>query len=32
MGANSKVDEPISYSPYEAVAILKDSEGNLLIL
>ena len=32
MGADSKVDGPISYSPYGAAAILKDSEGNLLML
>ena len=32
MGADSKVDGPISYSPYGAGAILKDSEGNLLML
>ena len=32
MGADSKIDGPISYSPYGAVAILKDSEGNLLML
>ena len=32
MGGDSKVDGPISYSPYGAVAILKDSEGNLLML
>lgn len=31
-GADSKIDGPISYSPYGAVAILKDSEGNLLML
>ena len=32
MGAESKVHGPISYSPYGAVAILKDSEGNLIML
>jgi len=32
MGGDSKIDGPISYSPYGAVAILKDSEGNLLML
>jgi len=32
MGADSKVEGPISYSPYGAGAILKDSEGNLLML
>jgi len=32
MGAESKVDGPISYSPYGAGAMLKDSEGNLLML
>ena len=32
MGAESKIDGPISYSPYGATAILKDSEGNLLML
>jgi predicted enzyme related to lactoylglutathione lyase len=32
MGPDSKVDGPISYSPYGAVAILKDSEGNLLMI
>lgn len=32
MGADSKIDGPISYSPYGAGAILKDSEGNLLML
>ena len=32
MGANSKIDGPISYTPYGAVAMLKDSEGNLLML
>jgi len=32
MGADSKTDGPISYSPYGAVAIMKDSEGNLLML
>ena len=32
MGADSKVDGPISYSPYGASAILKDTEGNLLML
>jgi predicted enzyme related to lactoylglutathione lyase len=32
MGAESKIDGPISYSPYGAGAILKDSEGNLLML
>ena len=32
MGGDSKIDGPISYSPYGASAILKDSEGNLLML
>jgi len=32
MSADSKVEGPISYSPYGAGAILKDSEGNLLML
>lgn len=32
MGADSKIDGPISYSPYGASAIIKDSEGNLLML
>jgi predicted enzyme related to lactoylglutathione lyase len=32
MGADSKVEGPISYSPYGAGAILKDSEGNLVML
>jgi predicted enzyme related to lactoylglutathione lyase len=32
MGADSKIDGPISYSPYGAGAIFKDSEGNLLML
>jgi predicted enzyme related to lactoylglutathione lyase len=32
MGANSKIDGPISFGPYGAGAILKDSEGNLLML
>jgi len=32
MGADSKVEGPISYSPYGAGAILKDSEGNLAML
>jgi predicted enzyme related to lactoylglutathione lyase len=32
MGADSKTDGPISYSPYGAVATLKDSEGNLLMI
>ena len=32
MGADSKTDGPISYSPYGAIVIMKDSEGNLLML
>ena len=32
MGAESKTEGPISYSPYGAVAILKDSESNLIML
>ncbi len=32
MGADSKIDGPILYSPYGAGATLKDSEGNLLML
>jgi predicted enzyme related to lactoylglutathione lyase len=32
MGADSKIDGPISYTPYGATAILKDPEGNLLML
>jgi len=32
MSTDSKIDGPISYSPYGAGAILKDSEGNLLML
>ena len=32
LGADSKIEGPISYSPYGAGAILKDSEGNLLML
>jgi hypothetical protein len=32
MGSGSKIDGPITYSPYGAVAMLRDSEGNLLML
>ena len=32
MGGDSKIDGSISYSPYGASGILKDSEGNLLML
>jgi predicted enzyme related to lactoylglutathione lyase len=32
MGPDSKIDGPISYTPYGATAIMKDSEGNLLML
>jgi predicted enzyme related to lactoylglutathione lyase len=32
MGPGSKIDGPVSYSRYGAMAMLKDSEGNLLML
>jgi predicted enzyme related to lactoylglutathione lyase len=32
MGADSKVEGPIVYSPYGAGAMFKDSEGNLFML
>ncbi len=32
MGPGSKVDGPITYSPYGASAFFKDSEGNMLML
>jgi predicted enzyme related to lactoylglutathione lyase len=32
MDPDSKIDGPISYTPYGAVALLKDSEGNMLML
>jgi predicted enzyme related to lactoylglutathione lyase len=32
MDSDSRVDGPISYSPYGAGAFLKDSEGNVLML
>ena len=32
MNSDSKIDGPISYSPYGAAARFKDSEGNLFML
>jgi len=32
MGAESRVEGPIAYSPYGAGAMFKDSEGNLFML